>query len=386
MRLPRGLTFVLMLGCSSPAVVDSSCPGSELSAAECESALPLAQPSELPAARGNAYADDETAAMLGFHLFFNTELGKGTGCPVCHQPELAFTDRLSVSVGKSEGKRNAPTVFNVARMSVMFWDGSADSVWSQPLFAIENPTEMDSSRLELAHLVAATPLLRDDYEKVFGALPEMSAWPSAGKPGDAAFDDLEAEVQDEVNRLAANVGKAFEAYERKNATGMAPLDRFLAGDTSQLIPAAQRGLRVFIEQKCDSCHSGPLLSDERYHDVGFPSLPDAEPDAGRAGGLAILRANPFNLNGPYADPGPGVPNEIPEQEEGMEGAFRTPSLRNVTRTAPYGHDGALATLGEVLELHAPDLADEARGELLAFFQALNGDYPLAPWNDWPSSQ
>jgi cytochrome c peroxidase len=374
------------LGCSTgedePA---STCPGTELSASHCERAQRLALPATLPAARGNQYGDDETAAQLGFRLFFSTELGSGTGCPACHLPELAFTDRLSVSVGKGPGRRNAPTTFNVAYMSVIFWDGSADSVWSQPLFAIENPDEMNSSRLELSHLLAGTPEMRDDYERVFGALPDMSEWPRAGKPGDPAFDGLEPDVQDLVNRVAANAGKAFEAYERKNTTGQAPLDHFLAGDESQMIPSAQRGLRVFLQQQCDSCHSGPLLSDERFHDVGFPSLSDALPDGGRANGLAVLRANIFNLDGPYADPGPGVPGAAPEQEAEF-GSFRTPSLRNVTRTAPYGHDGAIASLGELLDLHSAELSSDERGDLLAFFQTLNGEYPPPPWNDWPSSQ
>lgn len=386
--LASSICILALAGCSGgggTTNTPSACDGTEVASNDCARALSLRQKDELPPGRGNRYADDETAATLGFHLFFSTELGSGTGCPTCHLPELAFTDRTSVSTGKNQGTRNAPTVFNAARLHVIFWDGRADSVWSQPLFAIENPDEMASSRLELAHLIADTSALHDDYETVFGPLPDMTDWPLVGKPGDAAFDGLAAETQNEVNRLAANAGKAFEAYERKNATGASLLDRFLGGDTAQLIPAAQRGLQVFLDQKCDSCHAGPLLSDEAFHDVGFPSLPDAVADLGRSQGIPVLKANVFNLDGPYADPGPGVPGDMPS-DHAVPGAFRTPSLRNVTRTAPYGHDGALATLSEVLELHAPDTTEEERGNLLAFLQALNGDYPPAPWNNWPLRQ
>jgi cytochrome c peroxidase len=384
--LASGLIFT-SVGCAdgADAPAPTVCDGTAVPSSECARAAQLQLSQELPAARGNAYADDETAATLGFALFFSTEMGNGVGCPKCHLPELAFTDRSSVSTGKGIGTRNAPTVFNVARLGVMFWDGRADSVWSQPLLAIENPDEMASSRLELAHLIASTPSLRVDYETVFGAMPDTADWPAAGKPGDPAFDGLAPSEQEAVNRVAANVGKAIEAYERKNSTGLAAIDRFLAGDSSALIPAAQRGLRVFLEQKCDSCHSGPMLSDERFHDVGFPSLPGAAPDPGRERGIELLRDSIFNLSGPYADPGAHA-SDAGGSEAAVFGAFRTPSLRNVTRSPPYGHDGALPSLGEVMELHAPDASEEERGLLLAFLQALNGDYPPSPWNNWPLRQ
>jgi cytochrome c peroxidase len=127
------------------------------------------------------------------------------------------------------------------------------------------------------------------------------------------------------------------------------------------------------------------LSDEAFHDVGFPSLPDAPADPGRPEGRRVLEDNIFNLRGSYADAGPGVPGQAPSDDAPL-GAFRTPSLRNVTRTGPYGHDGALETLNDVFELHAPNVDQDQRGELLAFMQALNGDYPPAPWNNWPFRQ
>jgi cytochrome c peroxidase len=213
----------------------------------------------------------------------------------------------------------------------------------------------------------------------------MSAWPAAGKPGDATYDQLSADVQNDVNRFFSNIGKALEAFMRKDATSAAPIDLFLKGDPSQIIAAAQRGLGVFLTNKCQKCHSGPMLTDEQFHDVGFPSLPGAPPDPGQAGGVPVLQKNIFNLAGPYADPGPGVPGTIPSTP-GVKGAFRTPSLRNITLTFPYGHDGALSSLPAVLAVHAPGLSMDDQGDLMAFLATLNGVYPSAPWNNWPIPQ
>jgi cytochrome c peroxidase len=172
---------------------------------------------------------------------------------------------------------------------------------------------------------------------------------------------------------------------RKNTTSAAALDAFLRGDRTALVEPAQRGLRVFLASKCHDCHGGPMLTDEKLHKVGFPSRPGAAPDRGGADAQAMLSANIFNLAGPYADPGPGVPATVtlPSAEEG---SFRTPSLRNVARTFPYGHDGALESLGDVLDVHARGLSQDERADLLAFFETLNGEYPLPPWNDWPTRQ
>lgn len=380
---------LLAAGCASDAGAPAdepaqACDIDGIAPENCSAVKAMRLPATLAPSPGNQYGDNEDAAYLGFRLFFSTDLGNGVGCPTCHLPELAFTDRKAVSVGKGVGTRNAPTVFNAADLKVMFWDGHADSLWSQPLFAIEDPLEMNSTRLALAHFVANTDA-RALYEKVFGSMPAVETWPAAGKPGDAAFDSLPAITQNEVNRVAANVGKAFDAYMRKNRTADAALDRFLDGDATRLIPLAQDGLNLFVAQGCASCHSGPMLTDEGFHNVGFPSLAGAAPDAGRARGAEILRSNIFNLAGPYADATPGLLKTV-GVEAGEAGAFRTPSLRNITRTEPYGHDGALASLRDVLKLHAPEVDDDGTAKLLALFQALAGEYPYPPWNNWPTPQ
>jgi cytochrome c peroxidase len=367
--------------CSSPGATPCDLPN--VPAEQCADAHAILLPASLPPARGNRFGDDDGAARLGFLLFFDSNLGTGVSCATCHAPELAFVDRLSVSKGKEVGTRNAPTIFDAARLGVFFWDGRADSLWSQPLFPLENPVEMGATRLAVAHLIATS--YAPQYGAIFGALPDVSSWPAAGKPGDPAFDALSPDVADEVNRVYSNVGKALEAFMRKDVTSTSPVDSFLAGDFSAIIPAAQRGLAVFLENGCQGCHSGPALSDEQFHDVGFPSLPGAAPDPGAAAGLPVLAANVFNLAGPYADPGPGVPGQLSTTPR-PEGSFRTPSLRNVALTFPYGHDGALPSLSAVLAVHAPALTSTDQGDVIAFLGALSGAYPPPPWNNWPIPQ
>ncbi|HYQ03499.1 MAG TPA: cytochrome c peroxidase [Polyangiaceae bacterium] len=377
-------SIVAVCGCASNPGV-GHCDLDGVSAENCAAAHEMLLPTNLPVSRGNKFADDISAAQLGFALFFDSNLGGGTSCATCHAPELAFSDHRSVSKGKDVGTRNSPTTFNSAYLSVFFWDGRADSLWSQPLGPLENPVEMASSRLSVLHFMADH--YRDGYESVFGPLGDVASWPASGKPGDAAYDALSDATKDEVNRMFSNVGKALDAYMRKNASSAAALDAFLKGDDSKLIPAQKHGLSLFLENQCQSCHSGPMLSDQGFHNVGFPSLPGAVADLGRAQGVPELLSSPFNLDGPYADVVSGeAPITPPVASSADVGAFRTPSLRNVALTFPYGHDGALASLSDVMEVHAPNVSASDRPDLLVFLQSLNGAYPLPPWNNWPTPQ
>jgi cytochrome c peroxidase len=341
-------------------------------------------PNALPPARGNAHADVDEAARLGFQLFFRADLGRGVSCATCHDPTFAFSDRLPVPNVRGFGPRNAPTTLNAARLSVFFWDGRSDSLWSQPLFAIENSLEMNSSRLEVAHLVAADASLKPLYEKAFGPMPDLSRLPASGKPGDPSFDSLSAGDQDTVNRIGANVGKAFEAYERKNTSGEAALDRYLDGDSTAIIDEAKKGLAIFIRAGCASCHAGPMFTDEKFHALGFPLLNGAAHDPGALAGVRVLQGNVFNLSGPYADRTTGTTPPAIDLAGAVDGAFRTPSLRMVAETAPYGHNGVFPTLRDLLAVHAAASTDEERGRLIAFLHTLTGDLPPLPWSTWPS--
>jgi cytochrome c peroxidase len=145
---------------------------------------------------------------------------------------------------------------------------------------------------------------------------------------------------------------------------------------------------VFTAHGCQDCHSGPIFSDERFHNLGLPTAAGHNADPGRAQGVGIARDWQFASSSRFADGSP--PAASTAREEGnTRGAFRTPSLRNVARTAPYGHDGSLETLdraiaahAKVLPGHAPLDAQES-GDLIEFLRSLSGRPPSPPWNYWP---
>ncbi len=366
------------------ACVPEDCPlVPGLTAAQCEVVRAMELPAALPPARGNAKADDVETAWFGFKLFFDARLSgnQEVRCATCHIPERAFDDGRPTSVGLAPVTRNSPSTYLSAWQHWQMWDGRADSLWSQPLLALEDPREMNFSRLELAHLMARS--FAQPYEASFGPLPDtLSSWPPAGRPGDAAFDGLAEADRHEVNRIAANVGKALEAYLRKAAHGRGRFDDFLAGDAAQLSAEEQRGLRAFFEAGCDACHRGPRLSDDGFYDVGVQPAEGQAPERGRAAALEMLATSPFSSAGPFFD---GEPGSVPAPVAADENAWKTPSLRNVRRTAPYGHNGTHATLESIVELHTPAgaLDDEARAALLAFLRALDCADPPSPWNNWP---
>jgi cytochrome c peroxidase len=254
-------------------------------------------------------------------------------------------------------------------------------VWSQPLFAFESPLEMDFTRLELAHAVALR--YAKGYTKVFGPLPPLSdlaRFPARGKPGDAAWENMTESDRDAVNRVAANVGKSLEAYERKLAAGPAPFDRLLAGNAAALEADQRAGMIAFVKNGCASCHAGPLLSDQKFHALGVTAWPGDAVDVGREAAHATLATSPFTARGPYWD-GAKENVALPASAEDR-GAFRTPSLRNVRQSGPWGHNGRFETLADAIDFHGPiDPTD--RDRIVRFLQSLDGAYPLPPWNDWP---
>jgi cytochrome c peroxidase len=354
----------------------------------CATLLQMALPASLPPSPTNAHADDYAAALMGFNIFFDARFSSThtVRCATCHAPETHFDDLKPVAMGIDAGVRNSPTTLDVARNKrPFFWDGRADVLWAPPILAMENPLEMGLTRLELAHTVAA--YYADSYAAVFGALPDVSMLPAVGKPGDPSFDGMSAADQDVVNRLASNVGKSIEAYLRKLATGLSPFDRFLAGDATAMTPDQQLGMIVFVQAGCPSCHSGPLLTDGAFHNLGVPAAKGTAPDPGRFAGIALERAQILSPGSKYSDD--PTPLDIADATPVDLGAFRTPSLRNVALTAPYMHNGTFATLGDavdfVLKLTPQTLTPGDRAALLDFLTALNGDQPPAPWNNWPTT-
>lgn len=404
-RASAGLLATLAFACASeggdgaqPTCYDG------VTQEQCDAIAAIGLPATLDPSPGNRYADDETAALLGFRLFFDSRFSANleVRCESCHSTDYFFADRQATPIkGLGEGVRNSPTVLNAARYSAFMWDGRADSLWSQPLLAFENPTEMDFTRLELAHQIGV--LYGKDYEEVFGPLPDLSdttRFPARGAPGHDAFDALSEDDQMTINGIAANVGKALEAYMRKLPTGRSPVDEYLAGDEAALSARQVHGMYVFARSGCMDCHSGPLLTDNRFHNLGVPTAEGREPDRGNAEGVEILAESVFGKNGPFWD----GPEQAAPTEEPVLGGFRTPSLRNLPNSAPYGHNGMFETLEAVIEFHLQgggqagdnfvgtvdpllqprELSTDDQAALIEFLQALEGSYPPLPWGQWPN--
>jgi cytochrome c peroxidase len=336
-----------------------------------------------PANETNAHADDPQAAVLGQALFFDPRLSKGgtISCATCHQPEKSFADGRALSKGAADGRRHTPSLWNVAYNRWLFWDGRADSLWAQALHPIEDPVEMAGSRDAVLAAVSGDHRLRAAYEAVFGPLPPRGA------------------SRAEVSRTFANLGKAIEAYERRLLSRRAPFDVFVEGfrendaaKQAALSPAARRGLKLFLGRgNCRTCHTGPTFSDGEFHAIELPPV-TAVPDPGRLEGIERVVKDEFGAGGAYSDrtDGPRAQNVryLSRAAPHARGQFKTPTLRNVARTAPYMHDGRLATLPDVLahysrlENRPPagphqeailtplSLSREETSDLLAFLDAL----------------
>ncbi len=347
----------------------------------------------------NRVADDPQAAKLGQMLFFDERFSKdGTvACATCHSPFHGFADVEATSLGAGRGTRNAPTLLNVAYNKWQFWDGRSDSLWSQALIALEGENEQAGTRLQYAHLIKR--LYQDDYEKVFGPLPnltDINRFPPNGKPGDAQFDNMSEFDKIAVNTVFANIGKAIESYERLLISRNAPFDQYVAGDVNAIGIEAKRGLKIFIGKGvCILCHDNPNFTDNDFHNLGVPQggLPE---DTGRYDGIKQLLDNPFNGGGTYSD-NPEVPQRIldflePTQQH--KGQFKTPTLRNVELTAPYFHTGDFPTLESIIEfnnaggvpsgfvgmregtLEPLNLSEQEAKDLVEFLLTLTGESPL----------
>ena len=324
----------------------------------------------LPPSRSNRWADDPAAAAFGRALFFDTGLS-GSGrlsCASCHRPELYFTDGLPRSAGAQTTLRNAPTIVGAAYQSWFYWDGRRDSLWSQALIPFEAPEEMGGSRVGVLRHIAEVAELRQAYEALFGALPELSdltgqAGPLGDRQAQAAWERLTGAQRRAIDTAFANVGKAIEAYERTERPPPSRLDRYIetvltegeAEAAGWLSPSARRGLRLFIDDertRCLRCHNGPLMSNGSFHNIGTGNFSGERLDFGRVFGIRAALMDPFNCLGAFSDAPADACSELKFLNVGphvpLDGAFKVPSLRNVAATGPYFHDGSRANLREVL--------------------------------------
>ncbi|QQS47432.1 MAG: cytochrome-c peroxidase [Acidobacteriota bacterium] len=333
------------------ASIGISCRGEENTAVAFDDAVPVGEaieidpPNGLPPLPGDARLTSDLIA-LGRRLFNEKRLSSdGTvSCASCHNPDLYFTDGLKVAkgVGGQLGSRNSPTVLNAVFNTSQFWDGRAASLEDQAGIPIAAPNEMNMPHESCVERLSSDQSYRDQFEKVYGSGPITMG----------------------------RVLRAIAAFERTLLSGNSPFDRHqYGGDKSALSEEAIRGMQIFRGKgNCATCHtigeSYALFTDGQFHNVG-------------AG---------MNSSGELADQGRFEQTRV----ESDRGAFRTPSLRNVAKTAPYMHDGSLKTLEEVVafyigggnsnpqldpEIRPIGLSARDRTDLIAFLESLTGDLP-----------
>ncbi len=385
----------------------------ELTADELELVLqfsPLPPPPRDPT---NAVYESETAARLGQALFYDVRFsGNGAfSCATCHDPKLGFADGRQLAKARAHHPRHTMSLWNVGYNRWFFWDGRKDTLWSQALAPLEDPREQASSRLQVIHTVAADAGYARAYAEVFGPLPDLSdaqRFPKEGRPMPAepehphaqAWVSMQPADQEAVNRAFVNVGKAIAAFERQLVSDRSPFDVFVEGLRERdavkqraLSESALRGLKLFVgKARCHLCHDGPTFTDLEFHDSRIP-VSEAGADPGRSLGIKNLLADPFNSLGAYSDDRVHARGKLSLKVDSHRSAseFKTPTLRNIVRTAPYMHEGQFATLSEVVEFYSTlegasplreggerllqplDLAPEEKQDLVAFLESLTDE-------------
>jgi len=291
----------------------------------------------------NRVSGKPEAIALGERLFFEPRLS-GTGsvlCATCHAPFRAFQDARPRAFGLEEVERNTPSLVNAGLYRWYGWDGAHDSLWSQSIRPLLDPREMKASPAHVGSFVRGH--LAADYAKAFGRVP-------------TADDD----------ELLADVGKALAAYQETLLSGRTPFDEFRdaleRGMPTTYPQAAQRGARIFAGKgNCSVCHFGPQFTNGEFADTGMRFfVAGGRVDPGRLGGIKKLKANPYNLLGRFnddAERSSATGTRHVEPQHRNFGEFRVPGLRGVAQTAPYMHDGSLATLRDVVK-HYSELDEE----------------------------
>ena len=283
---------------------------------------------------GQGLGASAARVALGRRLFFDPVLSakRDFACASCHRPELGLADDVPLSSGHdgARTKRNAPSLWNKGLSVDVMWDGSAATLEAQALLPIDDPDELGLGVEAALERLAADEAYAAEFQAAFEGPPTR-----------------------------ARLGQALADFLRALMVADSPVDRFRAGDFSALDEAERAGLWLYEGRGgCWRCHNGPNFSDEDFHNTGVGTVA-GQSEAGRAA-----------VTGDAAD----------------RGKFRTPGLRLLTRTAPYMHDGSLATLEEVVEFYREgghangnlsehmkplELTDEDVAHLVAFLEALS---------------
>ncbi|MGD9952902.1 MAG: cytochrome-c peroxidase [Burkholderiales bacterium] len=309
----------------------------------------------------NRASGDAGAIALGERLFFDRRLSANgeVSCARCHVPERNWTDGLARAAGLARVDRNTIGLANVRLQRWFGWDGANDSLWAQSLRPLLDAREMGLSAGEVAAVVRADADLACRYRKVLGEVP----------------------VEDEA--VLVGVAKALAAFQETIVSGRTPFDEFRdalerrdGAATAKYPEAARRGLAIFVGKgRCNACHLGPAFTNGEFHDTGVPFfIEKGRVDPGRHAGIEKLRASRFNLLGPHNDDAAratATGTRHVRLEHRNFGEFRTPSLRNLALTAPYMHNGRLATLRDVVNHYSTVSPDRLHADGEAILRALN---------------
>ena len=271
--------------------------------------------------KGNVLTAENVS--LGKQLYFDKRLSRdgSISCASCHDPQHGWSngERFATGIGGQVGGRSAPTIINAGYLNsghlkltkiLQFWDGRSEELEGQALGPIQNEIEMDMKLDELVEKLNSIEGYRVQFQEVFGT--------------DVTSD---------------GIARAIAAFERTVLSGGAPFDKYKNGDEAALSTAARRGMNVFFNKAhCSACHAGANFADGGFHNIGI-GMDQENPDLGRYVVTLI---------------------------EGDRGSFKTPTLREIARTAPYMHDGSKATLEDVLNYYDqggvqnPQLDEEMR--------------------------
>jgi cytochrome c peroxidase len=274
---------------------------------------------------------------LGKQLYFDGRLSKNNAisCAFCHNPMTGFADprQTSIGVGGGVGGRQAPTVYNTGFIPLQFWDGRAGSLEEQAIGPIANPVEMAETHENVVKKLGKIKGYQQQFRSVFGT---------------------------DVN--LQGIAEAIAAYERTVVSTNSAFDKYVLGESNAMDEAAIRGMALFKgKARCVLCHNGPNFTDNQFHNLGVPQEGPMKEDLGR---FYVTR------------------------QERDKRAFKTPTLRSITETAPYMHDGVFKTLEQVVDfldqgggknphlsplLKPLGLTSEEKTDLIAFLKALTGE-------------
>ncbi|MEW5755669.1 MAG: cytochrome c peroxidase [Pseudomonadota bacterium] len=294
-------------------------------------------PAAVPAPEDNATTP--ARVELGKNLFFDPRLSGSNwiSCATCHNPALGWSDGLPTAIGHGMHTiaRATPTVLNTAFNQFQFWDGRARSLEEQAVGPIQADGEMHQNMEELIKELSAIKGYVEMFEKAY--------------PGQGITEET--------------IGKAIAAFERTVIATDAPFDRWIKGDEKAISDSAKRGFDLFEgKARCSICHQKFNFTDDGFHNLGLKT--DGQPDLGR-----------YNVR----------------KVKVLRGAFKTPTLRDVTLTAPYMHNGMYKTLEEVVDhynrggddktdlspnMQPLNLTAQEKADLVAFMKSLTSIRPM----------